>query len=424
MTELLDRHHRSMGHDAPLFYEEPIELVRGDGVWLEAADGRRYLDLYNNVPCVGHANPRVAAAIAEQAATLQVHSRYLHANVVDYTERLVSLHHDGIESVVLACSGSEATEMALTMARTLTGKRGLICTNATYHGNTSLVSKLTALPVGKERDGVRSISTPQIYRPLAEGLTEAELGQLHLDELAATIAQFEADGVGFAGLMLCSILANEGLPNVPQGWFVEATQMVRDAGGLVIADEVQAGFARSGNWWGYDTSGFVPDIVCMGKPMGNGLPVSGVAASNEMITTFRRKHRYFNTFAASPVQAAAGMAVIDEITDRGLVASVETIGSGLQTSLKNLQADEPRMGDVRGYGLFVGIDWVLPGTTTPDVAGAAAMVEALKAKDMLLGKAGRHGNVLKVRPPLVFEQSHADLFLAAFTEVLHDADRC
>ena len=422
MTELLDRHHRSMGHDAPLFYEEPIELVRGDGVWLEAADGRRYLDLYNNVPCVGHANPRVTAAIAEQAATLQVHSRYLHANVVDYTERLVSLHHDGIESVVLACSGSEATEMALTMARTLTGNHGLICTNATYHGNTSLVSKLTALPVGKERDGVRSISTPQIYRPLAEGLTEAELGQLHLDELAATIAQFEADGVGFAGLMLCSILANEGLPNVPQGWFVEATQMVRDAGGLVIADEVQAGFARSGNWWGYDTSGFVPDIVCMGKPMGNGLPVSGVAASNEMITTFRRKHRYFNTFAASPVQAAAGMAVIDEITDRGLVASVETIGSGLQTSLKNLQADEPRMGDVRGYGLFVGIDWVLPGTTTPDVAGAAAMVEALKAKDMLLGKAGRHGNVLKVRPPLVFEQSHADLFLAAFTEVLHDAD--
>jgi 4-aminobutyrate aminotransferase-like enzyme len=422
MTELLDRHHRSMGHDAPLFYEEPIELVRGDGVWLEAADGRRYLDLYNNVPCVGHANPRVAAAIAEQAATLQVHSRYLHANVVDYTERLVSLHHDGIESVVLACSGSEATEMALTMARTLTGNHGLICTNATYHGNTSLVSKLTALPVGKERDGVRSISTPQIYRPLAEGLTEAELGQLHLDELAATIAQFEADGVGFAGLMLCSILANEGLPNVPQRWFVEATQMVRDAGGLVIADEVQAGFARSGNWWGYDTSGFVPDIVCMGKPMGNGLPVSGVAASNEMITTFRRKHRYFNTFAASPVQAAAGMAVIDEITDRGLVASVETIGSGLQTSLKNLQADEPRMGDVRGYGLFVGIDWVLPGTTTPDVAGAAAMVEALKAKDMLLGKAGRHGNVLKVRPPLVFEQSHADLFLAAFTEVLHDAD--
>ena len=424
MTELLDRHRRSMGHDAPLFYEEPIELVRGDGVWLEAADGRRYLDLYNNVPCVGHANPRVTAAIAEQAATLQVHSRYLHANVVDYTERLVSLHHDGIESVVLACSGSEATEMALTMARTLTGKRGLICTNATYHGNTSLVSKLTALPVGKERDGVRSISTPQIYRPLAEGLTEAELGQRHLDELAATIAQFEADGVGFAGLMLCSILANEGLPNAPQGWFVEATQMVRDAGGLVIADEVQAGFARSGNWWGYDTSGFVPDIVCMGKPMGNGLPVSGVAASNEMITTFRRKHRYFNTFAASPVQAAAGMAVIDEITDRGLVASVETIGSGLRTSLQNLQADEPRMGDVRGYGLFVGIDWVLPGTTTPDVAGAAAMVEALKAKDMLLGKAGRHGNVLKVRPPLVFEQSHADLFLAAFTEVLHDADRC
>ncbi len=414
--ELLDRHNRVMGEHAPLFYDDPVELVRGEGVWLEAVDGTRYLDLYNNVPCVGHANPRVVAAIAEQAATLNVHSRYLHPTVVDYAERLVGLHHDGIESVVLACSGSEATELALRMARTVTGNNGLIGTDATYHGNTSLVSKLTALPVGVDRGGVRSIATPQLFRPIDDGLTEAELGQRHLDQLAQTIAELQADGHGVAGIMLCSILANEGLPKAPAGWFAAAAQLVHDAGGLVIADEVQAGFARSGNWWGYDTSGFVPDIVCMGKPMGNGLPLSAVAASNELITTFRRTYRYFNTFASSPMQAAAGMAVIDEITERDLVTSVASVGGWLRDALTELQADHPAMGDVRGHGLFIGIDWVNPGTTEPDVAGAARMVEAMKERGMLLGKAGQYGNVLKIRPPLVLEQEHAERCLDAFAD--------
>lgn len=412
-----------MGHGAPLFYEEPVQLVRGEGVWLESADGRRFLDLYNNVPCVGHANPRVAEALAQQASTLNVHSRYVHESVIDYVERLVGLHHDGIESAVLACSGTEATEMALTMARTLTGNRGLICTDATYHGNTSLVSRLSWLPVGTERDGVRSISTPQLFRPIETGLTEADLCQRYLDELAQLIAAFEASGEGVAAIMLCSIFANEGLPNVPDGWLEQAVAMVRDAGGLVIADEVQAGFGRSGNWWGYETSGFTPDIVCMGKPMGNGLPISGVAASNDKITTFRQKHRYFNTFAASPMQAAAGMAVIDEITDRELIASVAEVGARMKDSIKGLQPDLPKMGDVRGHGLFIGIDWVHPGTTDPDVAGAALMVESLKTRGMLLGKAGQHGNVLKIRPPLVFEHEHADAFLAAFEQAVLDAHR-
>jgi 4-aminobutyrate aminotransferase-like enzyme len=420
MTDLLARHRLVMGDGSPLFYENPVQLDRGDGVWLYATDGTRYLDLYNNVPCVGHANPRVAGAIAEQAAKLNVHSRYVHENVVNYVERLVGTHHDGIESAILACSGTEATEMALTMARTLTGKRGLIGTNATYHGNSSLVGRLTRLPVGTNRDGVRSIHAPQLYRPLEDGLTEAELCQRHLDELEATIASFADEG-GFAGIMLCSILANEGLPNVPQGWFDGALAIVRDAGGVVIADEVQAGFARSGNLWGYDTSGFVPDIVCMGKPMGNGLPLSAVASSHDNISAFRAKHRYFNTFASSPLQAAAGMAVLDEIENRNLVQSVASVGAGLLRAVGEMQADHPKMGDVRGHGLFVGIDWVYPGTTDPDVEGAAAMVESLKSRGMLLGKAGEHGNVLKIRPPLVFEQEHAELFLDALAGAVADA---
>lgn len=414
MNDLRARHDQVMGLHAPMFYEEPIQLVSGDGVWLESADGNRYLDLYNNVPCVGHGNPRVAKAIGTQAATLNVHSRYLHESVIDYVERLVGLHCDAIESAILACSGTEAVEMALTMSRTVTGNHGIICTDATYHGNTSLVGLTRRLPVGEERGGVRSISTPDMFRPIEAGLSEQELTARYLEQLGETIAAFDASGEGVAAIILCSILANEGLTNAPAGWFTEATAMVRDAGGVVIADEVQAGFARSGQWWGYDTMGFVPDIVCMGKPMGNGLPVSAVAASRDAISTFRERHRYFNTFAASPIQAAAGMAVIDEIVDRDLVNQVADVGVSLRKSLGELQQGDPRMGDVRGHGMFIGIDWVHPGTTDHDPEGAAAMVEALKQRNMLVGRAGQHFNVLKVRPPLVFEQEHADLFLEAF----------
>lgn len=419
MSELLDRHHLVMGDHAPLFYEEPLTLCSGDGVWLKDLNGDCYLDLYNNVPCVGHANPRVVENLADQAATLNIHSRYLHEGVVTYVERLVGLHHDGIESAILGCSGTESTEMALTLARTVTGRQGIICTDATYHGNSSLVGRLSGLPVGVERSGVKSISTPQLFRPIAEGLSDAELLQKHLDQLEATINSF-ADQGGFAGMMLCSILANEGLPDPPEGWFVEATAMVKAAGGLIIADEVQAGFGRSGSWWGYEVSDFTPDVVCMGKPMGNGFPVSAMAASHEMVSKFRETHRYFNTFASSPLQAAAGSAVLDEIIENGLVQQVTHVGAGLKTALTDLQAEHPQMGDVRGSGLFIGIDWVAPGTTDPDVVGAQRMVESLKSRLILLGKAGQHGNVLKIRPPLVFQDEHAELFLEAFKDCLLD----
>ena len=419
MSELLDRHHLVMGDHAPLFYEEPLTLCSGDGVWLKDLNGDCYLDLYNNVPCVGHANPRVVKNLADQAATLNIHSRYLHEGVVTYVERLVGLHHDGIESAILGCSGTESTEMALTLARTVTGRQGIICTDATYHGNSSLVGRLSGLPVGVERSGVKSISTPQLFRPIAEGLSDAELLQKHLDQLEATINSF-ADQGGFAGMMLCSILANEGLPDPPEGWFVEATAMVKAAGGLIIADEVQAGFGRSGSWWGYEVSDFTPDVVCMGKPMGNGFPVSAMAASHEMVSKFRETHRYFNTFASSPLQAAAGSAVLDEIIENGLVQQVTDVGAGLKTALTDLQGEHPQMGDVRGSGLFIGIDWVAPGTTDPDVVGAERMVESLKSRLILLGKAGQHGNVLKIRPPLVFQDEHAELFLEAFKDCLLD----
>lgn len=417
-TELLARHHAVMGHDAPLFYENPIELVRGDGVWLFDSDGRRYLDVYNNVPCVGHANPRVVEAVAHQTGTLNVHSRYLHDGVIDWAERVVGLHHSGLESLVVTCTGSEANEVAMMMARAATGAHGIICTDATYHGNTREVSKLTRLPAGEHRDGVRSIPAPQRYRTPEPGMSDADLCAYYLERLREQIQAFVDDGLGFAGILLCTIFANEGLVEVPDGFLREMADVVHDAGGLIIGDEVQAGYARSGSWWGYETYGIVPDIAVMGKPMGNGVPVAGVVASHELVTGFRRKHRYFNTFAASPLQAAAGMAVIDEITDRNLVTQVDAVGLSLKASMKMLQADYPQMGDVRGTGLFIGIDWVVPGTTEPDVDGAAQVVEAMRERGVLMGKAGQYFNVLKLRPPLVFDHEHAAIVTETFTDAV------
>ncbi len=419
-AQLIERRDRAFGTGAALFYEEPLALDRGDGVWLFDVDGTRYLDLYNNVPCVGHANERVAAAIADQARTLNVHNRYLHDGAVDYAERLLALHHDGIESLVMACSGTEAVELAVRMAQTATGRRGMVCTDATYHGNSTQVGAMTRLATGSSRNGAWSIATPQLYRPIESGRSEEELCELHLEQLSGTLRRVADSDDGIAGMILCSIFANEGLPVVPADFFNRATALVREAGGVVIADEVQAGFGRTGRWWGYETSGFEPDIVVMGKPMGNGMPVSAAAASHQIVSGFRTSQGYFNTFASSPLQAAAASAVLDEIIDRELVAQAGVVGEQLRQRLLRLQTVDPRMGDVRGHGLFLGVDWVRPGTNTPDVPGATRMVEALKARGMLIGAAGQHRNVLKFRPPLVFDSAHADLFLETFEAALTD----
>ncbi len=421
-ADLRDRHDRVMGHGAPLFYDEPVQLVRGEGVWLYDVDGTRFLDCYNNVPCVGHANERVVEAMHTQAATLNVHSRYLHENVIRYAERLADLHHDGIESVVITCSGSEANEVALAVVRQATGAAGIVCTDATYHGNTPEVAKLTRRPVDQPVDGVRSISTPQRYRPPSPDLTDDAQCDLAIAELEARIAEFEADDTGFAGVIFCPLLANEGLAEPPARFFGRMVETVHAAGGLVIADEVQAGYGRSGVWWGYEALGFEPDVVVVGKPMGNGLPMAATLASRELISGFRQRHRYFNTFAASPLQAAVGDAVIDEIETRDLLDRVGSVGAHLRSELVALQGDRPAMGEVRGHGLFLGVDWVHPGTTDPDPHGAAAVVEALVRRGVLLSRAGEHGNVLKIRPPLVFDHEHADLLLELFADVTSPAD--
>jgi 4-aminobutyrate aminotransferase-like enzyme len=420
-TTLAARRDRALGAGAPLFYDKPLHIVRGEGVHLYDPSGRRYVDMYNNVPCVGHANPHVVEAMARQQATLNVHSRYLHEGIVELAERLAALHGPAIESVIFSCSGTEANEVALRIARGATGKAGIVCTNATYHGNSEAVGKMTRIGTTEASGGqnslgdVRAIPFPEMLRPLVPGASESDLAEAYLERLRAAIRSLEEDGTGFAGLIVCSIFANEGLPDVPRGFMARAAEIVRAAGGLVIADEVQAGYCRTGRWWGYEGAGFTPDIVVTGKPMGNGLPLAATAASKELVDGFRARTRYFNTFASSPLQAAVGMAVLDVIERDGLRENVARVGASLKAALTERKQMCAAIGDVRGHGLFIGVEMVKDGSAlTPDTERAIEVVNKLKDRGFLTSNAGAFRNVVKIRPPLVFGQQDADDFLVAF----------
>lgn len=417
---LIQRRERLLGQRMPLFYSEPVHIVRGEGIWLYDASGKQYMDLYNNVPCVGHANTRVAAAMRAQAGTLNVHSRYLHEAILDYAERLTELHAESLTRAVFCCSGTEASEIALLMARAATGGRGIICTDACYHGNSTEVRRLANARRDQEGNPeIRAIPFPQLYRPLDPSVSETELTELYLGRVREAIADFYRHDVPFAGMFVCSLLVNEGLPDLPGGFMPQAAEIVREAGGVFIADEVQAGFCRSGRWWGYQTSGFVPDIVTLGKPMGAGLPLAGVVARPGLVDAFREQTGYFNTFASSPLQAAVGMAVLDELEESELLANVVDVGGYLRAALDQLQSEHQCMGDVRGHGLALGVDWVSDRESrAPDQHGVSRVVNRLRERGFLAGSGGSLRNVLKLRPPLVFSRDNADQFLDAFSETL------
>ena len=415
---LIQRRDRALGAGAELFYENPIEMVRGEGAYLFDREGRRYVDLYNNVPCVGHGNPAVARAMAEQQATLNVHSRYLSEGIVQYAERLANLNHDGIESVVFSCSGTEAVEVAIMMARLVTGKQGLVCTDATYHGNSTLVDSMSDLhrkPTMPHH--IHSFPYPDLYRPVEPGVDEETLSQLTLEHVSKAIDELKSEGSGFAALIVCSIFANEGLPDVPPGLMAQIAELCHAEGGLLIADEVQSGYGRTGRFWGYEKMGFKPDMVVGGKPMGNGLPISAVATRKDYVDEFRARKDYFNTCSATPLQAAVGLAVLDEIDRMGLVAHAGVVGDYLAAGLRQcIDLYEP-IGDVRGCGLFLSVEMVQdPESKSPDAKATKTLANHLKDRGFLVSHAGKYENVLKIRPPLVFSQTDADDFLAAFDD--------
>ena len=405
--------------DSPLFYKEPINLESGEGVWLYDKSGKKYLDVYNNVPVAGHCHPRIVASLTDQASKLNVHSRYVSDVVVDYSEKLISLHSDNLSKLQMACSGTEAVEVAIKMARIYTGGQGIICSNATYHGNSHETFRMTIGPFEPE---FRRVTYPESYRPIKEGLLEEDLCTLYIKEVEKQIEGFNQDGIKFAGLIFCSIFANEGLPDFPKDYLSKVSKLVRDSGGVVILDEVQAGFGRTGTWWGYELSNVSPDIAVMGKPMGSGLPVSGVVTTEEISDSFHEKAFYFNTTAATPLQAAVGGTVIDIIQEEGLIENAEKIGGYLKAELLKIKDDFDYLGDIRGPGLFIGLDIVdNKEDKNPDREKAIEIVEILKGKGVLISNAGQYRNVLKLRPPLVFDSSHADFLLdelrASFKEV-------
>lgn len=418
---ILERRKRLLGAGAPLFYDEPLHIVRGEGVHLYDAGGKEYLDVYNNVPNVGHCHPHVVEALHRQSSILNVHTRYLHETILDYAERLTALHDDSLSMAFFTCSGTEANELALRMARFISGGQGIICSNATYHGNSEAVDELATI-FHKGRAGskrVKAVPYPETYRPISDA-HDIALADVYADQVKKAIDEFKAEGIGFAGLLFCPIFANEGLPSVPETYMTKAIAHVRDAGGLYIADEVQSGFARTGeHMWGYQVSGVTPDIATMGKPMGNGHPLAGLVARADLVNEFRKEIMYFNTFGGNPVQCAVGMAVLDVIEQEKLQENSKLVGDYIRSGLRKLMHKHDIIGDVRGHGLFIGAELVSDRKTKQGASEETNhAVNELKERGILLGKIGLQNNILKMRPPLPFSKANADQLISTLDDVL------
>ncbi|MGO8425313.1 aspartate aminotransferase family protein [Rhizobium ruizarguesonis] len=418
---LLARRERLLGRNMSTFYDDPVQLVRGEGVWLWDADGRKYLDCYNNVPHVGHCHPRVVDAITRQASTLNTHTRYLHEGILDYVERLTTTFDNSLDTAIMTCTGSEANDIALRMAQAVTGKTGVIATNHTYHGNTAAVSQLSTRmpPVGGFGGHVRHVPAPDSYRPLG-GMPGEAFAEAFAAEVEKAIASLQSSPHGFSALIICPFFANEGFPDLPPGFLDQSITAVRKAGGLVISDEVQPGFGRTGgHMWGHQRAGFVPDVVTLGKPMANGHPVGGVVANADTLNAFRKAFRYFNTFGGNPVSCAAALAVLDVIEDEGLMENARTVGAYAQDGLKRLSEKHDVIGNVRGSGLFFGAELVLDRerkTPAPDIA--TKVINDMRARGVLMGKIGVHQCATKIRPPMPFSKENADLMLSTLDDVL------
>jgi 4-aminobutyrate aminotransferase-like enzyme len=420
---LLERRYRVIGRNSPLFYDRPLNLVRGEGVWVYDAEGRRYLDAYNNVPHVGHCHPHVVGALAGQAATLNTHTRYLHDGVVAYAERLTSKFEPSLSMAMFTCTGSEANELALRIVRECTGGMGVIGTAHAYHGNTAAVIQLGSVFTPPEKRGpyVRTVPVMDPYRDRA-ARSDAELASAYADDVKRAIDSFAAAGVPFAGLLYCTSFSSEGLPTLPAGFMAKALAHVHAAGGLFIADEVQSGFGRFGShMWGYQKLGVVPDVVTLGKPMGNGHPLAGLVARRELVERFTAQNMYFNTFAGNPVSAAVGMAVLDVLEDERLLENALNVGRYTLERIGKLADKYEVIGDVRGAGLFFAVELVRSrGSKAPAPDATKRLVNLMRDRGVLISRIGPHDNILKIRPPMPFSRDNADLLVETLDGVFRD----
>jgi 4-aminobutyrate aminotransferase-like enzyme len=407
----LVKRRRNLGPCYRLFYQKPLHLVRGEGTHLFDADGTEYLDMYNNIPSIGHSNPVITEAVVEQLQLINTHTRYVHENILDYSDQLLEMLPTEIDRVMFMCSGSEANDLAVRCARLYSQGEGIIVTAEAYHGNTALISGLSP-SIGKDvpmSKTMRMIPTPDTYR-----LGTDDIGDWMCEQISIQVADMHRHGIEFAGVLFDSIFSSDGVIPGKPGFLKPVIDLVHAEGGVYIADEVQPGFCRTGEtFWGFERHGIVPDIVTMGKPMANGIACSGMAIKHEILDAFAKDNPYFNTFAGNPVAMAAAIAVLRFLKDNDMNQHVASIGARLVNELRNLAKKHPVLGDVRGTGLFVGIDIVKPGTTVADRPLAVNLIEELRENHVLISLCGPYGNVLKIRPPLVFDEEDLDFFIKA-----------
>ena len=401
-SEALTRRQRALAPTYRLFYDQPLHAVRAEGVWIYDGEGRRYLDAYNNVPVVGHCNAEVVERISRQAATLNTHTRYITDGPVELAERLLATMPRELTSVTFTCTGSESNDLAVRISKAATGGTGFIVTEAAYHGTTETLSGMSPVTGMAPSPGVFTIEPPLT----AEGASAFGA------RVRACIDRMRAAGIKPAALILDTIFGSDGVISHPAGFLQPAVAAIHEAGGVFIADEVQPGFGRTGDaMWGFQRHGVTPDLVTMGKPMGNGHPVAALVARTDVMAEFARTRRYFNTFGGNTVSCAAALAVLDIIQRDRLMDNARDTGAYLQRGLHTLAEGPAGIREIRGAGLFVGVQ-----LASRDLA--TRVVNGLRQEGVLIGSAGRNADVLKIRPPLAIKPGEIDLLLAALSRVL------
>ena len=421
---LLERRRQRLGPGLELFYDNPLHVVRGEGVWLIDAAGRSFLDAYNNVPQVGHCHPSVVQALAQQAAMLNTNTRYLYESILEYADRLTATLPGDLSTCMFVCSGSEANDLAWRLAKAHTQNSGAIVIEDAYHGTTDAVYELSPAAHGKGRplaEHIATVPAPDGYR----GRFRRD-DPRYADRYAACIddAALSLDARGFApaAFYLDLILASSGILVPPKGYLSAAFEKVRAAGGLCVADEVQSGFGRTGDhFWGFAAHDVVPDIVTLGKPIGNGFSMAAVVTTPAIVDSLMEESEFFSTTGGNPVACAVGLAVLDVLEQEGLQERAACVGAILRSQIEKLAGQHPLIGEVRGAGLFIGVELVRDRSTLePAAKEAAAIVNRMRELGVLVGVAGPGANVLKIRPPLVFDENHAFQLTDALDQALRE----